>query len=144
MATHNKTQHLALFFLRSAMGWMFLYAGITKILNPHWSAAGYIQGAKHFTSFYHYFLQPGILSSINILNEWGLFFIGVALILGVWMRVTSFFAVFLMILYYVALPFPHQSATAYIVDEHVVYIFTLLVLSGFDAGKYWGLGNRFS
>ena len=45
MATSQK---FFLFLLRVSAGWMFFYAGITKVLNPQWSAEGYLKGAKSF------------------------------------------------------------------------------------------------
>ena len=38
--------------LRVVMGWLFFYAGITKVLDPAWSAAGYITNAKSLTVLY--------------------------------------------------------------------------------------------
>ena len=67
----NTFQKISLFLLRVSMGWFIFYAGITKVLNPEWSAAGYLKGAKTFVSFYEWLLQPNILPSINFLNEWG-------------------------------------------------------------------------
>lgn len=67
----NGGQKFALFILRVSMGWVMFYAGITKILNPAWSAAGYLGSAKTFPAFYQWFLQPNILPTINFINEWG-------------------------------------------------------------------------
>lgn len=53
------------------MGWLMFYAGITKVLDPEWTAAGYLRGAKLFVGFYQWFLQSGVLPMVNFLNEWG-------------------------------------------------------------------------
>lgn len=45
-------QKISLFLLRISIGWLMFYAGITKVLNPEWSAAGYLKGAKTFVVFY--------------------------------------------------------------------------------------------
>lgn len=136
-------QNLSLFLLRISLGFLFLYAGITKILNPDWSAASYLQGAKTFPELFNFFLQPQILPVVNILNEWGLTLIGVSLILGAFVKFASFFGIILMVLYYLPiLDFPHPNPHSYIVDEHIIYIFSLLILAVFDAGRSWGLGNR--
>ena len=45
MATSQK---FFLFLLRVSAGWMFFYAGITKVLNPQWSAEGYLKGSESF------------------------------------------------------------------------------------------------
>lgn len=36
------TQKFILFLTRITMGWLMLYAGLTKLINPNWSAAGYL------------------------------------------------------------------------------------------------------
>lgn len=127
------------------MGWLFFYAGITKVLNPAWSAEGYLKGAKTFPEFFNFFLRPDVLPTVNILNEWGLTLIGAALILGFFVRWASLAGIVLMALYYLPiLDFPYPNAHSYIVDEHVIYAFSLLVLFGLNAGKVWGLGKRWS
>lgn len=140
----NQSQNIALFLLRVSTGWLFFYAGITKILNPEWSAAGYLTGAKTFPEFFNFFLQPNILPIVNLANEWGLTLIGVALILGVFVRWAAIAGIILMVLYYLPiLDFPYPNTHSYIVDEHVIYALVLLVLSVFNAGQVWGLGRRF-
>ena len=44
----TNSQKFFLFLLRVSAGWMFFYAGITKVLNPQWSAEGYLKGAESF------------------------------------------------------------------------------------------------
>jgi thiosulfate dehydrogenase [quinone] large subunit len=139
----NTTQNFALFFLRISLGWLFFYAGITKVLDSTWSAAGYISSAKTFPELFDFFLTPTVLPIVNLANEWGLTLIGVALILGVFTRLAAGLGILLMILYYlVVLDFPYPNAHAYIVDEHIIYIGALLVLAIFNAGRAWGLGNK--
>lgn len=116
------------------------YAGITKVLNPEWSAAGFLKGAKAFTGFYNFFLQPEILPVVNFLNAWGLTAIGLALMLGVGVRLASVFGAGLMFLYYFPiLEFPHAGPYAFLVDEHIMYILIFCALFVFRAGRFWGL-----
>src|SRR3989344_5476405 len=132
-------QKYSLFFLRISLGWLFFYAGITKVLNPEWSAAGYLKGAKTFAPFYQWLLTPSVLPVIDFLNEWGLTLIGVSVRWG------SYAGILLMVLYYLPiLQFPKVGDHSYIVDEHIIYIFAFLALVGFDAGKTWGFENRIS
>jgi len=127
------------------MGWLMFYAGITKILNPTWSAAGYLKGAKTFTGFYQWLLSPDILPTINFVNEWGLALLGVSLIFGVFVRLSSVLGAVLMLLYYfVILDFPHPNAFSYIVDEHVIYALVLIFFAATRAGRVWGLENWLS
>ncbi|OHB23047.1 MAG: hypothetical protein A2939_05685 [Parcubacteria group bacterium RIFCSPLOWO2_01_FULL_48_18] len=138
-------QKISLFLLRVSMGWLMFYAGITKILNPTWSAAGYLKGAKTFTGFYQWLLSPDILPTINFVNEWGLALLGVSLIFGVFVRLSSVLGAVLMLLYYfVILDFPHPNAFSYIVDEHVIYALVLIFFAATRAGRVWGLENWLS
>ena len=136
---------ISLVLLRLATGWMFFYAGITKVIDPTWSAEGYLKSAKTFVGLYQWFASPGILPFINFVNEWGLTLIGISLIFGVFVRLSSICGVALMLLYYLPiLQFPHPNPHSYIVDEHIIYIFGLLVLASFRAGRMWGLENWYA
>lgn len=134
-----KSQKISLFLLRLAMGALCLYAGITKVIDPAWTAAGYIKGASTFAMFYQWMLNPAILPVINFMNAWGLTLLGVSLLLGAFVRLSSYLGIALMLLYYFALSFPYPNAHALIVDEHIIYATVLLVLAQFRAGRVWGL-----
>ena len=135
----NKLPKLSLLLLRLTIGWMFFYAGITKVLNDSWTASGYLAGAKNFTGFYQWLASPAILPITNFLNEWGLTLLGVALILGVFVRISSLLGAGMMLLYYlVILEFPYPNAHAYIVDEHIIYIAILLFFAATQAGRFYG------
>ncbi|MEK7193426.1 MAG: DoxX family protein [Patescibacteria group bacterium] len=125
--------------LRITLGWLFFYAGITKVIDPAWSAAGYLRGAKTFVPFYQWLASPSVIPVVNFMNEWGLTLLGISLILGIGVRFSSVLGAMLMVLYYLALPFPMPNAHAYIVDEHIVYIFVLLYFAAHRAGRVWGL-----
>ena len=133
-------QKISLFFLRVSLGWMFLYAGVTKILDPAWSAAGYLKGAKTFAGLYQWLAQPEIIPFVNFINEWGLTLLGASLILGVFVRLSAVLGAVLMAMYYFPiLQFPYPNAHAYIIDEHVIYAAALLFLAAIRAGRVWGL-----
>lgn len=141
----TQLQKISLFLLRISMGWLIFYAGITKVLNPEWSAAGYLKGAKTFVGFYQWLTSPGILPIVNFLNEWGLTLIGISLILGIGVRLSSIFGAALMLLFYFpVLNFPYPNPHSFLVDEHIIYALVLLLLAGFRTGRIWGLENRFS
>ena len=120
---------------------MFFYAGITKVINPDWSAAGYLKGAKTFSELYNFLLQPNILPIINFINEWGLTLLGVSLLLGIAVRLSSKLGALLMLLYYVPiLHFPYVGTNSFLVDQHIIYIFSLLLIGELRAGRVvWGL-----
>lgn len=136
---------ISLFLLRVALGWLYFYAGITKVLNPAWSAAGYLKSAKTFPALYQWFAAPANIGWVNFLNEWGLTLVGVALILGIGVRWAAAGGIFLMALYYfVVLQFPHAGANSYLVDDHVIYSLALLVLAASKSESRWGLGGLLS
>lgn len=137
-------QKLSLFLLRVSFGCLFLYSGITKVLNPDWSAAGYLSGAMTFSPLYQWLAQPGVLPWVNFLNEWGQVLLGVALILGFFVRPAAILGAVLMFLYYFpVLTFPYVGEYSYVVDEHIIYAFALLTLAAFKAGRIWGIDSRF-
>lgn len=126
--------------MRIVLGIMFFYAGITKVFDPAWSAAGYLNAAKTFAPLYHLLTSPSLLPIINFVNAWGLTLLGISLILGIGIRLSSALGALLMLLYYLPiLDFPYPNPHAFIVDEHIIYIAALLVLAAFRAGRIWGL-----
>jgi thiosulfate dehydrogenase [quinone] large subunit len=138
----SKLEKISLFLLRVGTGWLMFYAGITKIIDPAWSAEGYLRGAKTFSSFYAWFAEPNILPVTNFLNEWGLTVLGASLILGLFVRFTSMFGVILMLLYYFpVLEFPHIPPHSYIIDDHIIDALVLLFLGASRAGRIYGLEN---
>jgi len=139
----NQQLKMAVFLSRVALGILFFYAGITKVLNPDWSAAGYLNSAKTFPGLFQWFASAGNLGWINFVNEWGLTLVGAALIVGLLVRWASLGGILLMILYYLpVLEFPYIAPHSFLVDEHIIYITTFLVLFASNAGTFWGLDSR--
>lgn len=138
----NKQLKMAVFFSRVALGILFFYAGITKVLNPDWSAAGYLNSAKTFPGLYQWFASAGNLGWINFVNEWGLTLVGLALITGLLVRWASVGGMIIMALYYlVVLQFPYVGEHSFLVDEHIIYISVFLILFISNAGTFWGLDS---
>ena len=120
------------------MGILFFYAGITKVLNPNWSAAGYLNNAKMFPELFQWFASASNLGWVNFVNEWGLTLVGVALVAGLLVRWASIGGILLMILYYLpVLQFPYIGEHSFLVDEHIIYITVFLVLFASNAGTFW-------
>lgn len=138
-----KTQKYLILLLRLSLGWLFLYAGLSKVLNPSWSAAGYLKAAKTLPELYTWLALPSNIGWVNFLNEWGLTLIGLSLVLGLWVRWSGLLGVLLMILYYIpTLSFPYAGDHSLLIDEHVIYSLGLLVLVSFRAGHFWGVDAR--
>jgi thiosulfate dehydrogenase [quinone] large subunit len=127
------------------MGWVMFYAGITKVLNPEWSAAGYLENAQTFQGLYAWFAEPAILPFTNFINEWALTLLGISLILGIFVRLSSILGAVLMMLYYFpVLDFPRIPPHSYLIDDHVIYAIVLLVIGALHAGRDGGLDEWFT
>lgn len=133
----------SIFILRVVLGWLMFYAGITKMLDPNWTAANYIASTATFEGFYNWLISPGVIDVINLLNVWGLTLLGVSLILGIFVRLSSFLGAILMFLYYLpVLDFPYAGSHSFLVDEHIIYIFIFLLFITVDAGKIYGFDDE--
>lgn len=130
----------SLVLMRVVMGWVFFYAGIDKILAGDWSARGYLMGAAGregslFPGFWQT-LATDYIGIIDPLNMWGLTLIGLALILGAFVRWSAFWGAVMMLFYYFS-SYPLQHSL--IIDDHIVYAVLLFGLGAFGAGRILGL-----
>ena len=126
------------FLMRVSLGWLFFYAGITKVLNPAWSAEAFLKGAKTFSDFY--MSLTNYMPTINFVNKWSLTLLGISLILGIFVRLSSVLGAALMVLYYLpALNFPIASQNYYLVDYHIIFILVLLYFASVKAGRINGM-----
>ncbi|MFC6726235.1 DoxX family membrane protein, partial [Halobium palmae] len=132
----------ALLGLRLVMGWTLFYAGITKLLDPAWSAEGYLRNAipagNPFAGFWPA-LADGWLWLIDPLNAWGLTLVGLCLLLGLLVRWAAFWGAAMMLFYWAA-SLPLENGL--VVDDHVVYALLLFGLGAFGAGRILGLDAR--
>lgn len=135
----TKAEKISLFILRVSLGWLFFYSGITKILAPEWSSLKYLEGAKMFTGFFQWMTQPNILPIIDAMNAWGQLLLGISLLLGIGVRLSTTLGAVLMALYYSALPFPYPNPQSFIVDQHVIYAAAMIYLGAAHAGRVYGL-----
>ena len=135
----------ALFFMRVTMGWVLFQGGITKVLNPEWSAAGFLQFAipegNPLMGLWAGFAGSPV---IDFLVAWGLTLTGIGLILGALVRWNAFWAAVMMLFFWAAsltggiaqgLPLEH----GWVVDDHLIYVFLLFGLGAFGAGRVIGL-----
>lgn len=126
----KRFQKINWLLLRLALGGLFFFSGVAKILDPTWSARNYLLAAKTFPGFYHWLAGPTLLPWINLVNEWGLTLLGVSLILGIGRRLAAPLGALLMLLYYFpGLDFPYVTNHAFLIDEHLIYALILLLLA---------------
>jgi uncharacterized membrane protein YphA (DoxX/SURF4 family) len=135
---------LLITLLRSAIGWHFLYEGLIKILQGNWTASGYLLNTSGFCSgFYHWLASsPDLLQITDLLNIYGLLFIGLALFTGLFSRVASLSGALLLTLYYFAYPpfgNPLMSSSEghlFIVDKLFIEAAALLFLFFYQERGY--------
>mgnify|MGYP000495303858 CR=1 FL=1 len=134
----------AILLLRFSLGWLFFYAGITKVVNPEWTAKGFLENANTFSGFYSWLASPNILPIVDLLNQWGLTLIGLALIFGLIVRFSSYLGAIMMLLYYFPrLTFPYVGEHSMVIDEHIIYAAAFLVLASMSSNHIWSLSGLF-
>ncbi len=147
-----KFTHLNLLpeLLRFALGGIFFWAFLDKVFGLGFSTLpekAWMQGGSPTQGFL--FLGThgpfaGVFQSlagsifVDALFMTGLLLIGLALILGIGMRVAGVSGALLMSLMYLA-AFPPKTHP--FLDDHIVYALTLLWLGFLPAGERWGFGG---
>lgn len=138
----NKSATISAIVLRLLLGWFMLFDGLGIVNVPGWSASGFLLNAKTFPTFYAWFALPMNSWWVDPLNAWGIVLIGVALLLGVGVRVASFAGAIMMILYY----FPHNVFPSvphgYIVEEHIIYAAAFIFIALCVPAQQFGLASR--
>ncbi len=135
---------------RIALGLVFLWAFLDKVLGLGFATTpdkSWLAGGSP-TLGYLKFATAGPLAGlyqvlagnplIDVLFMGGLLGLGLALILGIGMKVAAYGGVVLMLLMWSShLP----PANHPFLDEHIIYALTLLGLNSIHAGETWGLGR---
>lgn len=135
----------AIVALRVIMGWTLFQGGIVKILDPEWTAAGFLQFAiPEGNPFTVQFANMAGSPVIDFLVPWGLTLTGLGLILGALVRWNAFWGAFMMIMFWaasltggLAAGFPLEHG--WFVDDHMVYAILLFGLGALGAGRLYGL-----
>lgn len=135
----------ALLILRIAIGWVLFQGGIVKVLDPSWSAAGFLSNAiPEGNPFSPFWATLAGNPTVDFLNQWGLTLTGLGLMLGAFVRWNAFWAAVMMLFYWAAalhggllegLPLAH----GWVIDDHIIYALLLFGLGAFGAGRIFGL-----
>ncbi len=139
--------------LRISLGFIFLWAFLDKVFglgfattaDKSWLAggsptSGFLGNAVHgpFAEIFHN--MSGVIA-VDWLFMLGLLLIGLALILGVGMKIATYTGSLLLLMMWLSLLPPSNNP---IIDDHIIYILALFVLKNLEAGKVFGFGKIWS
>jgi len=140
MPDTNAERTLILVF-RLLMAWTFIYAASHQAFETNFSIVGFLNSTKTFHNFFAIFTAPSIAPFVSFLVAWGHLLIGLSLLVGLMVRVSSVFGIALLMTYWMAhMDWPFiESKNNLIVDYHVVYAVVLVYLIVKHAGHVLGL-----
>lgn len=139
--------------IRLALGWIFLWAFLDKLfglgrstpaanawLDGGSPTAGFLGKAATgpFSGIYHSMAGNAF---VDVLFMAALLGLGVALILGIGMRIAAAAGALLTVLMWTAVLPPDTNP---FMDDHLVYAAVLILLALLGAGTTWGLGRRWA
>lgn len=148
LTRYSTLQLSALVLLRVLIGWHFLYEGMVKLMDPAWSASGFLLESKWiFAPIFHFMAAtPALLGMVNFMNMWGLTAIGLGLIIGCFTRISAISGMLILLLYYVCTPpligmtYSVPTEGSYlIVNKNLIEMVALGVLTLFPTGNIIGL-----
>lgn len=131
---------------RMAIGWHFLYEGISKLWIENWSASSYLSAATGpFSGFYHWLASSdAMMAVIDPVNIAALIFIGLGLFIGLAIRLFYVSGIVLLMLYYFAYPpfggslMSGVEGNLFVVNKNLIEALAMLLLV-FIPEKGWGL-----
>lgn len=151
MNRYTGLQLWVLVISRILIGWYFLYEGVSKILNPGWSANFFLLDSQGFFAplFKSLAFHAELLSVADFLIQWGLAAIGFWLIVGLFTRVAIVFGIIITALFSLSHPpligveyaLP-TSDNAMWVGKNIIFIFLLILLYLFPTSDTIGI-DRF-
>lgn len=136
--------------IRLSLGWIFFWAFIDKVFGLGFTtkpSEAWLDGVSP-TEAYLSFGTTGPLTTFyqaiaghpvtDILFMAGLGLVGLALLLGMGIRVAGYAGALMMLLMWSSALLPAYNP---LVDEHIVYGIILVALANSDAGQHFGLGT---
>ncbi|MBG6237826.1 thiosulfate dehydrogenase [quinone] large subunit [Mycetocola sp. CAN_C7] len=146
----------ALAILRLATGFIFLWAFLDKTFGLGFSTPAERAWVNGGTPSQGFLLSDGVVGPLkgfftaiaspasDILFQLAMLGIGVAVMLGIGLRVSAIVGSFLMVMMYLAeWPFiANGASTNPIVDYHIIYALSLVVVAVLHSGDTWGLGRQ--
>lgn len=138
--------------LRLSIGLIFLWAFFDKLFGLNFTTtadkawlmggsptSGFLQFGVHgpFAEFFNSLAGSGMVDWLFML---GLLFVGVALTLGIMVRLGGWAGIIMLFLMYLAVGLPPEHHP--FLDDHIVNILVILAVIWGDGQRYFGLGNR--
>lgn len=140
----------SLLAMRVTMGWIMLQGALTKLVDPSWTAAGYLSNTpagNPFNAVWTMLAAEPYLGVVNILVVLGLLCTGIGLMAGLLTRISAFFGALMNLFFWASslkggllagLPVAH----GWVVDSHIIYIVLMLGVAEFGAGRILGLDAK--
>jgi thiosulfate dehydrogenase [quinone] large subunit len=123
-------------FLDKAFGLGHETPSAKSWVNGGSPTAGFLKGSKGpFSGLFHSMAGSAVWDWLFML---GLLGIGVALLLGIGMRIATISGVVLLVLMFAASLPPANNP---VIDDHIVYAVVLIGLAAVHAGRYVGFGT---
>jgi len=155
-ATTTSAGRHSLAILRLATGFIFLWAFLDKTFGLGFSTPterAWINGGTPSQGFLMSDAVTGPLKGFfasiaspltDVLFMAGMLGIGVAVVLGIGLRISAVVGSAIMVLMYLAeWPFtPNAASTNPLVDYHIIYALALIVIAATAAGNTWGVGEQ--
>lgn len=128
--------------LRLSVAWVFLYAASHQVFGE-FSVSGFLESTKTFHWLFAPMAADPLASVLSFFVAYGHLLIGLSLLSGLMVRLSSIFGIALMLFYWMAhMDFPYISATTnFLVDEHIVYALVLGLMIATRAGHIVGLDD---
>jgi uncharacterized membrane protein YphA (DoxX/SURF4 family) len=139
--------------VRILIGWLFLYEGASKLFASGWTSAGYLMESHWiFSGMFHWMAEtPTVLRIVDLINIWGLIFIGLFLFIGVFTRFASMAGAVLLLIYFIANPPFVGYIGAFtgeghylVVNKNLILIAILLLIYFIPKHLFFGLDRLFS
>jgi thiosulfate dehydrogenase [quinone] large subunit len=141
--------------LRIATGFIFLWAFLDKTFGLGYStpkAAAWINGGTPSQGFlkspavvgpFKPFFAAIASPTTDVLFMLGMLAVGVAVILGIGLRISAVAGTIILLFMYLAeWSFgPNAASTNPVVDYHIIFALSLIVIAVLSAGDAWGLGR---
>lgn len=149
----TKWQTGLLVTLRFLIGWHLLYEGIFKLIRPEWSSFAFLEQAQWIFSGVADWItsNQGILTTVDLLNTWGLIAIGLGLVLGLFTRTAAIAGAILIGLYYLFNPplvgfstMAPMEGNYLIVNKNLIEAVMLALIAASPATRLYGLDSLFA